>query len=137
VLTGSGPEGSASLPRLAAQSEATLQGMQRTAERLKDSSEVVKNAATEFRRVSVRMSEPGGTLDRIARSTEAIAAASTTLNTSLLPKLDRSSEEATRAARQIGRVAEGLAEQPQSLLLGRGAPAPGPGEAGFVAPTEP
>jgi phospholipid/cholesterol/gamma-HCH transport system substrate-binding protein len=137
VLTGSGPEGSASLPRMAAQSEATLQGMQRTAERLKDSSEVVKNSAAEFRRVSVRMNEPGGTLDRIARSTEAIATASTTLNTSLLPRLDRSSEEATRAARQIGRVAEGLAEQPQSLLLGRGAPAPGPGEAGFVAPTEP
>jgi phospholipid/cholesterol/gamma-HCH transport system substrate-binding protein len=39
-----------------------------------------------------------------------------------------------RTVRQFGRVAEGLAEQPQSLLLGRGAAVPGPGEPGFVPP---
>ena len=136
VLTGSGPQGSASLPRVAAQAEATLQGLQATADRLKDSSEVVRNSAAEFKRVSVRMNEPGGTLDKIARSTDALASASANFNTSLLPRLNRSSDEATRAARQFGRVAEGLAEQPQSLLLGRGAAAPGPGEAGFAPPTD-
>lgn len=136
LLTGTGPEGSASLPRVAAQAEATLLSMQTTAERLKDSSEVVKNSAAEFKRVSVRMNEPGGTLDKIARSTDALAATSATLSTGLLPRLGRSSDEATRAARQIGRAAEGVAEQPQSLLRGRGAAAPGPGEPGFVPPAE-
>jgi phospholipid/cholesterol/gamma-HCH transport system substrate-binding protein len=134
VLTGSGPEGSASLPRMAAQMDSTFKSMQSTSERLKDSAEVVKASAERFRQTNVRLNEPGGTLDKIARSTEALAATSATLNATLLPRLNRSSEEATRTLRQFGRVAEGLAEQPQSLLLGRGVAAPGPGESGFVAP---
>ena len=136
LLTGSGPAGSASLPRLASQAEATLQSLQATAERLKDSSEAVKGSAAEFKRTSVRMNEPGGTLDKIARSTDALAAASASFNTSLLPRLTRSSDEATRAVRQLGRAADGLAEQPQSLLRGRAAAVPGPGEAGFVPSTD-
>ncbi len=136
VLTGSGPEGSASLPRMAAQLDASFKSIQLTAERLRDSAEVVKASAEKFRLTNVRISEPGGTLEQIARSTEALAASTATLNTILLPRLSRSSDEATRAARQIGRAADGLAEQPQSLLWGRAAPAPGPGEAGFVPPLD-
>jgi phospholipid/cholesterol/gamma-HCH transport system substrate-binding protein len=136
MLTGQGPAGSASLPRLAGQAEATLQSLQGTVERLKDSSDVVKNAAAEFRRTTTRLNEPGGTLDKIARSTDALSAAGASLSTGLLPRLSRSSDETTRTARQVGRLAEGLSAQPQSLLLGRGAAAPGPGEAGFVPPTD-
>jgi len=136
VLTGSGPEGSASLPRVAAQMDSTFKAMQTSAERLKDSAEVVKASAERFRLTNVRISEPGGTLDKIARGADALAASSATLNASLLPRLSHSSDEATRAARQIGRAAEGLADQPQSLLLGKGAAAPGPGETGFVPPAD-
>lgn len=134
VLTGSGPEGSASLPRVAAQAENSFQSIALTAERLRDSAEVVKGAAENFRRTTTRMNEPGGTLDKIARSTESLATTSSAFNATLLPRLTRTSDEATRTARQFGRLADGLAEQPQSLLLGRGAAAPGPGEPGFVAP---
>lgn len=113
VLTGSGPEGSASLPQMVAQTQATFKSMQTTSERLKESAEVVKNSAEQFRRTNTRMNEPGGTLDKIARTTE----------------------ETARTVRQFGRVAEGLSDQPQSLLLGKSAAAPGPGEPGFAAPT--
>jgi phospholipid/cholesterol/gamma-HCH transport system substrate-binding protein len=134
VLTGSGPEGSASLPRVSAQADAAFKSMQSTAERLKDSAEVVKASAERFRLTNVRINEPGGTLDKIARSTEALAASTATLNTTLLPRLSRTSDDTARTVRQFGHLAEGLAEQPQSLLLGRGAAAPGPGESGFTAP---
>ena len=136
VLSGSGPEGSASLPRVAAQMDTTFKAMQTTSERLRDSAEAVKNSAERFRLTNVRINEPGGTLDKITRSTEALAATTATLNATLLPRLNRSSDEATRTLRQFGRVAEGLAEQPQSLLLGKGMPAPGPGESGFVPPAD-
>jgi phospholipid/cholesterol/gamma-HCH transport system substrate-binding protein len=134
VLSGSGPEGSASLPRVAAQAESSFKSIQLTAERLRDSAEVVKGAAENFRRTTTRMNEAGGTLDKIARSTEALATTSTALNATLLPRLTRTTDEAARTVRQFGRVAEGLAEQPQSLFLGRGAAQPGPGEPGFVPP---
>lgn len=136
ALTGSGPQGSVNLPRLTAQVDATFSSMQQTSERLRDSAETVKNSAEQFRRTSVRMSEPGGTLDRIARSTEALTNAATTLNTTLLPRLGRTSDEATRTVRMVGRTAEDIGEQPQSILFGKGAAAPGPGEAGFVAPPD-
>ena len=42
--------------------------------------------------------------------------------------------EAARAARQVGRTAGHLSENPQSLLYGNGPVAPGPGEPGFKAP---
>jgi len=129
VLTGSGPAGSASLPRMAAQTEATFKSLQSTSERLKESGEVVKISAENFRRTTTRMNEPGGTLDRIARSTEALTNATVNLNATLLPNLNR-------ATRQVNRAVEGLADQPQSLLFGKGAGEPGPGENGFVAPAD-
>ncbi len=45
--------------------------------------------------------------------------------------VDALTEELQRNARQLQRVLEQLERSPQSLLLGRPAPAPGPGEAGF------
>jgi phospholipid/cholesterol/gamma-HCH transport system substrate-binding protein len=134
VLTGSGPEGSASLPRVAAQAETSFKSITLAAERMRDSAEVVKGSAENFRRTTTRMNEPGGTLDRIARSTDALATATTTLNATLLPRLTRTSDEAARTVRQFGRLTEVLTEQPQSLILGRGAAAPGPGEPGFEPP---
>lgn len=136
MLTGSGPEGSASLPRVAAQAEATLRGVQGAVEQLKDSSAVVNQAAAAFGRSAQRLNEPGGTLDKIANGTDALGAAGASFNTGLLPRLSRSSDEATRTARQLGRLADSLSEQPQSLLLGHGPATPGPGEPGFVPPTD-
>ena len=51
-----------------------------------------------------------------------------------LPRLNRVADETSRAARALGRTATGVNDNPQSLLYGGGAVAPGPGEAGFAAP---
>jgi phospholipid/cholesterol/gamma-HCH transport system substrate-binding protein len=123
-----------SLPRLVSQADTTLKSMQTASERLSASAEAVRGSATEFRRMSTRMNEPGGTLDKIAQSTEALAATGQTLNATLLPRLNRTADDAARTARQVGRVADAVGEAPQSLVTGRGAAQPGPGEPGFVAP---
>jgi phospholipid/cholesterol/gamma-HCH transport system substrate-binding protein len=130
VLTGTGPQGAPSLPKMAAQVDATFKSMQSTSERLKESADVVRGSAENFRRTTTRMNEPGGTLDRIARSTEALTNATTQLNATLLPNLNRT-------VRLTNRAVEDLADQPQSLIFGKSAPAPGPGESGFVAPAAP
>jgi phospholipid/cholesterol/gamma-HCH transport system substrate-binding protein len=60
---------------------------------------------------------------------DALAQSAATLNATTLPRLNRMSEDATRAARQLGRAAGNLSENPQSLLYGNGPVAPGPGRA--------
>jgi phospholipid/cholesterol/gamma-HCH transport system substrate-binding protein len=122
------------LPRVVAQAEATLKSVQATSERLGASAEAVRASATEFKQLSARMNAPGGTLDRIAQSTEALTATGQSLNATLVPRLNRTADDTARTARQLGRVAETVGESPQSLILGKGAAQPGPGESGFVSP---
>ena len=134
IMVGQGGEGAPSLPQIAAQADTTLKAIQATSERLSNSAEAVRNSANEFRRMSARMNEPGGTLDRIARSTDALVTTSQSFNGSLMPRLNRTADDTARTVRQMGRVVDSVGENPQSLLLGRGANLPGPGEPGFVAP---
>ena len=120
--------------QMSVRAESTFKSMQSTSERLGLSAESVSTSATEFKRMSARMNAPGGTLDKIAQSTEALAAASRSANTTLLPRLNRTTDEAARTVRQVGRAVEAVGDNPQSLLLGNGNALPGPGEFGFVAP---
>ncbi len=122
------------LPRMVAQADATLKSMQATSERLGQSADAVRTSAAEFQKTSRRMNEPGGTLDRIAQSTDALATTSRQVQSQLLPRLNRTAEDTGRTVRQVGRAAEALGDNPQSLVWGRGGAAPGPGERGFVAP---
>ena len=55
------------------------------------------------------------------------------LNT-LAPKVNELSVELAATSRQLGRVLQVLEESPQSLIFGRQAASPGPGEEGFVTP---
>jgi len=55
----------------------------------------------------------------------------------LAPRLGELSAELGSNSRQLNRVLRMLEESPQSLLFGRQAPAPGPGEPGFSAASEP
>jgi phospholipid/cholesterol/gamma-HCH transport system substrate-binding protein len=122
------------LPRVVAQADATLKSVQATSERLGASADAMRTSATEFKRTTTRMNEPGGTLDKIAQGTEALVTTGQALNATLVPRLNRTADDAARTARQVGRVADTLGDSPQSLLLGKGASQPGPGEPGFVAP---
>lgn len=52
----------------------------------------------------------------------------------LAPRLNELSAELSVNSRQLNRVLRQLEQSPQSLIFGAPQPAPGPGEAGFVAP---
>ena len=112
----------------------TLKTMQASTERLGQTADAMRKSAEEFRAVAVRMNEPGGTLDKIARGSEALATTNQNANAALLPRLNRTAEETARTVRQVNRAVENISDNPQSLLLGRGAATPGPGEAGFTPP---
>jgi phospholipid/cholesterol/gamma-HCH transport system substrate-binding protein len=134
MMAGKPVEGQPNLPVLMQEASATLQAMQATAVRLNSSADSVKASSAEFKRMSARMNEPGGTLDKIAEGAGALVATSQALNSSVVPRLSRTTEDAARAVRQVGRAADAVNENPQSLLLGKGAPTAGPGERGFVTP---
>lgn len=122
------------LPQLAHDASATLKTLQTSSERLGQTADAMRKSAEEFKAVSVRMNEPGGTLDKIARGSDALAATGQSLNAALVPRLNRTADEAARTVRQVNRTVEGLNDNPQALILGRGVATPGPGEPGFSAP---
>ena len=109
-----------SVPELLNTTRSTLQSLQATSD--------------ETRQTVKRLNEKGGAVDRLAEGVDALAQSAGTLNATTLPRLNRMSDDATRAARQLGRTAGNLSENPQSLLYGNGPVAPGPGEPGFSSP---
>jgi len=101
----------------------------------------VKKAAGDVSRVAnnlnatvSRLNEKDGALDRLATGTQGLGQAVDSFNASTLPRVNRVADDTSRAVRRLGRAAEGINENPQSLLFGTGGVAPGPGEPGFSAP---
>ncbi len=122
------------LPKLVQEMNVTLKTMQATSDSVGSSADEAKASAREFKQVSQTLSKPGGTLDKLAEGVDALASTGQTLAATTLPRLNRTSEEATRTVRQVGRVVGVVNDNPQALIFGNGAQAPGPGEAGFAAP---
>jgi phospholipid/cholesterol/gamma-HCH transport system substrate-binding protein len=111
----------ANLPQLIQEGSVVLKNMKETSERLGASGDAVKKSSEEFKRMSARMNESGGTLDKISQGANALVATGQSVNTTLVPRLNR--------------TVDALNENPQSLLFGKGAALPGPGENGFVPPS--
>jgi phospholipid/cholesterol/gamma-HCH transport system substrate-binding protein len=124
----------ANLPALAQEAGATLRSLHSTSDRLGQSADSMGASADAFKGMSQRMSEPGGTLDRIADGTNTLLTTGQSLNTTLVPRLNRTADDTARTVRQMGRAVESVNDNPQALLLGNGVAQPGPGEPGFVAP---
>lgn len=124
----------ANLPALAQEAGATLKSMRTTTDRLVQSADSVGTSADAFKRMSNRMSAPGGTLDQIAEGTNTLLATGQTLNATLVPRLNRAVDDTARTVRHVGRAVEAVNDNPQALLLGNGKAQPGPGEPGFTAP---
>lgn len=126
--------GSLNLPQLGDEAGASLRSLRLAGERMSASADAFRLAAEDYRKLAQRMGESGGTLDRLNQSAESLATTSKILNSSILPRANRTAEESQRSVRQLGQTAEQLGEQPQSLLWGKPPVLPGPGEKGFVAP---
>jgi phospholipid/cholesterol/gamma-HCH transport system substrate-binding protein len=92
----------------------------------------------DMRSVTVEFRQHLAALDEVGRGAEAMGAASRSLETQIvgdtLPRLSGALDDFSRTSRTLDRVLQEVEQHPQSLLFGRGPPAPGPGEPGFVPP---
>lgn len=98
------------------------------------SAEQVGKTAADFSQTAQRLNQKDGPMDRLAEGTQALSHAADSFNSATLPRINRVTEETSRAVRQLGRTANTINDNPQSLIFGSGSVAPGPGEPGFVAP---
>lgn len=118
----------ATVPAVAQDARATLQS-------LRVAGDNAAAAASEVRGAVAKLSATGGPLDQIADGAQSLSAAADRFGRVSLPRLNNAADEAARAARRLGRTASGISDNPQSLIYGNGSALPGPGEAGFAAPT--
>lgn len=94
----------------------------------------VGRTAADFGATARRINEKGGPLDRLGEGTDALSHAAEGFSNTTLPRINRTTDEAARAVRALGRAVDELTENPQALIYGTGTPRPGPGEPGFQAP---
>jgi phospholipid/cholesterol/gamma-HCH transport system substrate-binding protein len=120
------------LPQLGQNASATLKTLKDTSVRVGDSADEARKSARAFRVVTERMNGPGGTLDKLAEGANTLATLGEVINSATLPRLNRAADDAARSARELGRAANTVSDNPQSLIFGNGPPVPGPGEPGFI-----
>jgi len=101
---------------------------------VKQNADEVGKAAADFGTTARRLNEKDGPMDRLAEGTEALSHAADSFNSATLPRINRVTEDASRAVRQLSRTVNNINDNPQSLIYGSGAIDPGPGEPGFTAP---
>ena len=117
----------AALPPLAMEARKTLQSVQQAGES-------VSALAADVSKTTQRLGAEGGPIDQITVGTQALARAADQFGTTTLPRLNRAADDTSRAARQLGRTAGGVSDNPQLFIYGSGRIPPGPGEPGFAAP---
>lgn len=113
------------LPPLAARADITLQKMDPLLTNLSGLTTDARSRVTAIDRVSASADEVG----------QASRALQEVLTHDTLPRLHRLSDELSRSSRALGDMLREVREQPQSLIFGKHAPPPGPGEPGFKAST--
>jgi phospholipid/cholesterol/gamma-HCH transport system substrate-binding protein len=128
-------EGRMNLPQLATDATAAFKALQSNSDKAGDSADEFKKTAGEMTQLAQRLNRNGGVIDQLGESAAALAAAGQSLNTGTLPRLNRTTDEAARTARQVSRVMDTVKDNPQALIFGNGTVPPGPGEPGFAAPT--
>lgn len=128
-----GPE-KMNLPKLVDDMTATMKTLQGASDRIGATADEAKGAAAEFKLAAKTLSQPGGALDKLGQGADALTQLSLSATTNTLPRLNRTSDDAARALRQLGKSAATLNDNPQALIFGSGSPVPGPGETGFSAP---
>jgi phospholipid/cholesterol/gamma-HCH transport system substrate-binding protein len=129
------------IPRFVDDASVTLKSLQTTAAGVDQTVVEFRKTASAFTDVANRLNAKGGAMDRLTEGAAALtqgAAALTeagqSFNAGTLPRLNRTSDEATRAARQVNRAVGLVGDNPQALIFGTGTISPGPGEPGFAIP---
>ncbi|KQX38397.1 MlaD family protein [Variovorax sp. Root434] len=94
----------------------------------------VSRVANNFNTTVGRLNAPEGPVERLSEGTKALAQAVDSFNAATLPRVNRVADDTSHAVRRLGRAADNINDNPQSLLFGNGGAAAGPGEPGFSAP---
>ena len=128
-----GPE-RMNLPKLVQDMTGTLKSVQTMTDGIGTSADEVRASAKELKTLSQSVTKVGGPLDKLGEGADALSSMSQSLNAGTLPRLNRTTDEAARAARQVSRTVNAVNDNPQSLIYGNGPIAPGPGEPGFTTP---
>jgi phospholipid/cholesterol/gamma-HCH transport system substrate-binding protein len=115
------------IPAFVKNADATLTSVRGT-------SDEAKAAIAEIGTTARRLNAKDGPVDRLAEGAEGLAHAADSFNAATLPRVNRVTEETSRAVRQLSRTVNGINDNPQSLIFGAGPAQPGPGEAGFTPP---
>lgn len=105
-----------------------------TMKSVQKSADEISRTASEFGATAKRLNQPDGPIDRLAEGTQALSHAADSFNAATLPRINRVTEDAGRAVRQLGRTMNNINDNPQSLIFGSGKAQPGPGEPGFAPP---
>jgi phospholipid/cholesterol/gamma-HCH transport system substrate-binding protein len=119
-----------SIPALVKNVNATVVSLQGTAR----SATVAINEVGQTAR---SLNAKDGPIQRLAEGSAALSHAAEAFNASTLPRLNRATEDTSRAVRQLGRTVNNINDNPQSLIFGTGAVDPGPGEPGFAPSVRP
>ncbi|MDP9899413.1 MlaD family protein [Variovorax ginsengisoli] len=119
----------------------TLAALPPLIDRTRDTMGSLKTAAGDVSRVAnnlnttaSRLNAPDGPMQRLGDGTQALSQAVESFNNATLPRLNRVADDTSQAVRRLGRAADGINDNPQSLLFGNGGVVAGPGEPGFAAP---
>lgn len=128
-----GPE-RLNLPQFVQDASATLKGLREASNEATRTAREGGKAADEITRALQRLNQAGGTLDQLGEAAQTLSATGQILTSSTLPGVTQASKDVSKALRQIERMGATLNDNPQALLYGAGAVAPGPGEPGFVPP---
>ena len=123
-----------SIPQFVQEATGAVKSLQKTSDGIDQTAAEFQKTATEITRLAERLNTQGGVVDKLAEGAGAMATAGNAFNAGTLPRLNRTSEEAARTARQVNRAVNAVSDNPRSLLFGNGPVAPGPGEPGFSFP---
>jgi len=129
------------IPRFVDDATAALKTLQNTSGGIDQAVLEFSKTATAYTEVAQRLNAKGGAVERLTEGVAALTQGAAALteagkafNAGTLPRLNRTSDETTRAARQVNRAVSAVGDNPQSLIFGNGPIAPGPGEPGFAVP---
>jgi phospholipid/cholesterol/gamma-HCH transport system substrate-binding protein len=130
-------QGARSLPELARNVERSLQPVPALAN---DAKAALARADSLLANLNTLASEVRDrqVLDKLARSAEHVGQTGEALGEAVLsgtlPRLDQLIADLTKATHNLDRLIAELKQNPRSLVFGKPAPPPGPGEAGFAPP---
>lgn len=123
----------ARLPALAARADQSLASFDELSASATHLTKNLDKLASDLQGPNGAITHLTATVDRIGGGLEGVTS---DLELQTLPHLTAMTDEARTSLRAVKRTANSLTDRPQSLLFGAPGAAPGPGEAGFVAPTK-